>query len=214
MKTRLVIADDHPMVILGVMAALADDPNIEVCGTATSSTDLVVLLQQQKPDVLICDFQMPDGKYGDGMNLISHLKRHFPELRIIILTMMTNPPILNEILKAGVEGLLLKGCSADEMRAAVRSACGGHYYLSKTTLAQLNMRPGAEPNTTAHVSVKELEVLRLYVNGLSVSEIARKLCRSIKTISSQKQSAQRKLGINNEKELYEYAQSQGLTGSH
>lgn len=214
MKTRLVIADDHPMVILGVSASLRDDTNIDICGTATNSTELISVLQQENPEVLICDFQMPGGKYGDGMGLISHLKRHFPALRIIILTMMTNPPILHEILKAGVEGLLLKGCSADEMRAAVRSASGGHYYLSKTTLAQLNMKPGAEPNAEVHISVKELEVLRLYVNGLSVSEIANKLCRSIKTISSQKQSAQRKLGISNEKELYEYAQSQGLIGSH
>src|SRR5262245_26720385 len=108
-KTTIVLADDHPVVLMGVRDVIESDDRFEVVGEAFNSTDLVRMLEQRHPDVAIIDYNMPgDQSYGDGMRLIGYLLRHFPETKILIFTMVSNPLILNSLYDLGVGGVLQK----------------------------------------------------------------------------------------------------------
>ncbi|MNE11549.1 Transcriptional regulatory protein RcsB [compost metagenome] len=158
---------------------------------------------------------MPGGAHGDGLTLVTFVKRRYPKVKLIILTMMTNPSILENIVSAGTDGVLLKSSAQDDVLDAIRQVASGHKYIGAAVkkllhefkLDTLNARGDASHKA---LSKKEAEVLRLFVSGHTVSEIAALLNRSIKTISHQKISAQQKLGIANDKQLYEYALRNGL----
>ncbi|GHD62783.1 response regulator [Jeongeupia chitinilytica] len=215
MNIKIVLADDHPIVLLGIRMALEDMPGLEICGEAADSTGLAELLDRVRPDVLISDFYMPGGKHGDGLTLILYVKRKYPEVKLIILTMMTNPLLLENILEAGGDGILLKSGRQDEVADAVRAVAAGGKYLDAAVKkildeARLKQLTSSGDLSQTALSKKESEVLRLFVGGNTVSEIALMLHRSVKTISHQKIAAQQKLGISSDKELYEYAMRNGL----
>jgi len=215
MNLKVILADDHPIVLLGVRMSLEHEPGIEVCGEAGDSTELVELMDKVQPDILISDFYMPGGAHGDGLTLVSFVKRRYPDVKLIILTMMTNPSILENILAAGTDGILLKSGRQDDVVDAIRRVAFGERYIGTEVKKLLHefrldhMNSRGEYDQKA-LSKKESEVLRLFVAGHTVSEIAVILSRSVKTISHQKISAQQKLGISNDKELYEYAMRNGL----
>ncbi len=210
---RVVIADDHPLVLYGLKHALSRIEGVTVCGEARNSNEIIEFVVRHRPDVLVTDFSMPGGSYGDGVQLIGYLMRNYPTLRIIVLTMMTAPSMQRQILDLGVHGLVVKSDQESELALALESVSRGERYCSSGVGAfedpmggQANEGESGRPA----LSERELEVLRLYVNGMSVSAIAQSLCRSVKTISKQKQSAMSKLGLMNERELFEYAKTSGL----
>lgn len=214
MSLKVILADDHPIVLLGVRLSLERESGIDVCGEAANSTELVALMDTLHPDILISDFYMPGGAHGDGLTLVTFVKRHYPQVKLIILTMMTNPSVLESILTAGADGILLKSGRYDVVDA-IRSVTAGQTYigvevkklLHEFHLDHMNSKGELDQKS---LSKKESEVLRLFVAGHTVSEIAIMLSRSVKTISHQKISAQQKLGITNDKQLYEYAMKNGL----
>ncbi|MDW2776485.1 response regulator, partial [Pseudomonas sp. BEA3.1] len=94
-KLKVIIADDHPIVLLGVRELVERDPRFSVVGEAVCSQGLIELLERQPVDMVISDYNMPaDSPYGDGLKLIDYLKRHYPAVRILVLTMISNPLIL------------------------------------------------------------------------------------------------------------------------
>lgn len=215
MTLKIILADDHPIITFGVRMALEREPGMEICGEAQDSTALIELMDKVSPDVLISDFYMPGGKHGDGLTLVSFVKRHYPNVKLIILTMMTNPSILENILEAGTDGVLLKSGGHDKLVDAIRAVVNGKKYIGAAVQVLLNdvkvnnLNARGDPGPKALTS-KESEVIRLFVGGHTVSEIASLLNRSVKTISHQKIAAQQKLGIANDRELYEYALQHGL----
>lgn len=215
MTIKVMLADDHPITLFGVRMTLEREPGIEICGEAQDSTALVELMNKENPHVLVSDFSMPGGKYGDGLTLVSFVKRRYPDVKLIILTMMTNSSLLENIVNAGTDGVLLKSGGQGNLVDAIRTVVQGKKYIDAAVKAMLcdaktsNLNSRGEPGQKA-LSNKESEVIRLFVGGYTVSEIAQMLSRSVKTISHQKISAQQKLGIANDKELYEYAIRNGL----
>jgi two-component system capsular synthesis response regulator RcsB len=215
MTLKVVLADDHPIVLFGVRMILESEPGIEVCGQAQDSTALAELIDNVKPDVLVSDFYMPGGKHGDGLTLVSFVKRRYPKLKLIILTMMTNPSVLKNIANAGTDGVLLKSAGQDNLVDAIRAVVQGKKYIGAAVKKLINEAKVEDFNSRGQqenreLSVRESEVLRLFVAGHTVSEIANILNRSVKTISHQKISALQKLGIANDRGLYEYALRNGL----
>ncbi|MNJ20774.1 Transcriptional regulatory protein RcsB [compost metagenome] len=215
MTIKVILADDHPFILFGVRATLETEPGIEICGEAKDSTALVELMDKVKPHILISDFYMPGGKHGDGLTLVSFVKRRYPDVKLVILTMMSNASLLESIVNAGTDGLLLKSGGQDNLVDAIRAVVQGKKYIGAAVKAMLNNAKVNNLNSRGELgpkalSSKESEVMRLFVGGHTVSEIASMLNRSIKTISHQKISAQQKLGIANDKELYEYALQNGL----
>ncbi|AOY02135.1 response regulator transcription factor [Jeongeupia sp. USM3] len=211
MNFKVAVIDDHPLIVHGVCQALADMTGVEVCSVVGNSSVLAGLIERERPELLICDFYMPGGALGDGLSLIAWLQAHHPALKLVILTMMSNPPLLEGILNSGVHGLLLKTGGDGEIRSAVQAVAAGGRYVGEGVWQLLQAARLSTGDSPADIlSARELEVLRLCVSGLTVSEIAALLHRSVKTISHQKISAQQKLGIANPRELYEYALHHGI----
>ena len=210
---RLLLADDHPAIIAGVKASIRDAGGIEVIGTSHSSTDMVAFLDREPCDVLVTDYAMPGGDYGDGIPLISFILRRYPGVRVLVLTMMDNPAVLSAIAATGVRGVLSKSDDLSHIVPAVHAAVLGQTYFSPTAHAILNASKETKGAGTQTLTRRESEVVRLFVSGLSVGEIAERLHRSKQTVSTQKNSAMRKLGLEREADLFRYAIETGLVSA-
>lgn len=200
---RVMVADDHPVTLLGIAHLLRGASGIEVAGTASSSTELIDALDQGQCDVLVLDYVMPDGKYGDGQALISMILRRYPEVRIVTITMVDDPAVLGAIQKLGVTCILSKSDAMAHIVTAVHAAHTGGQYLSPTVVALLDDQEAA--GTTRKLSVREAEIVRLFRAGYKVGEIATQLHRSKQTISAQKVAAMRKLGLTRDADLIRYS---------
>jgi two-component system capsular synthesis response regulator RcsB len=213
MKIRLVLADDHPAVLSGINHGLAVLPTLEVVGTAADSGELIKLLDMKACDVVITDYAMPGGEYGDGMALLAYLRRTYPKLKIVVFTTIENPALAQEIAKLGVHAVLSKSHDTSHLISAVHAAYAGATYFRSTSRAREDALPKASlsADTRARtLSPREMEVVRLFVSGMSINEIAERLHRTKQTISAQKTRAMRKLGIDRDADLFRFAYETGL----
>ncbi|HKT97129.1 MAG TPA: response regulator [Paraburkholderia sp.] len=209
---RVVVADDHPVILFGAEHALLKFPGIQVVGRARQSTELIKALQTTPCDVLVTDLAMPGGQYGDGLPLIGYLRRNFPAVPIVVLTMLENAALLKRLGELGVIAVVHKSDDLSHIGLAVQHVSRNLEYMSpqvKVALESLRINSGGK-NEEVILSKRELEVVRLFVSGMTIKEISEKLNRSIKTISTQKNTAMRKLGLDRDSELFQYAQSNGL----
>jgi two-component system capsular synthesis response regulator RcsB len=212
-RIRLVLADDHPALIAGIKHELSAVPTLDIVGTASNSTQIIEVLDSVQCDILITDYAMPGGEYGDGIMLLSFLRRRYPDLKIIVFTTLGNPGIVRAITKLGIQAVLNKVDDVGHLVTAIYAVRSGAVYRSPgagSTAAQLST---ANAGTAKQLTRREVEIVRLYVSGMSINEIADKFSRSKQTISSQKTSAMRKLGIQREAELHRYAYENGLVVS-
>ncbi len=168
-------------------------------------------LDAQPCDVLVLDYVMPGGKYGDGLVLLSFLQRRYPALRLVTITMLDNPSVIRAILKQGVHCILSKSDATSHLVAAVHAAYIRGKYLSPSIENLL----GNEESYTAikELTGRETEVVRLFSAGYTISEIAAQLHRSKQTISSQKTTAMKKLGLKRDADLIRYTTDSSLMSS-
>lgn len=205
-KLNIVIADDHPIVLIGVRELVERDRRFAVVGEAVCSQGLVDLLNQGPVDIVITDYNMPaDSPYGDGFKLVEYLKRHYPDVQVLVLTMLSNPLILARLNELGVAGVIQKNQLHQEIQLALETIARRGNYRSQQPPAQSVIKSDADfERRFATLSPKEFEVLRLFVSGKTVSDIARSQNRSTKTVSSQKVSAMRKLEVTSDQDLLTY----------
>ncbi|TWE02850.1 LuxR family two component transcriptional regulator [Pseudomonas sp. AG1028] len=205
-ELKVVIADDHPIVLLGVREIVQRDSRYRLVGEAINSSELVEQLRQHRPQLLITDFNMPgDSTYGDGLKLIEYILRHFPETQVLVLTMISNNLILTRLQELGVAGVIQKNHLHDEIEKALSALSAQRHYKSVGAESHsVIANPHHVEERFEQLSPRELEVLRLFVTGMSVSDIARQLCRSNKTVSAQKISAMRKLEADSDQALLTY----------
>ncbi|MEP9311415.1 response regulator transcription factor RcsB [Enterobacter hormaechei] len=227
---NVIIADDHPIVLFGIRKSLEQIEWVNVVGEFEDSTALINNLPKLDAHVLITDLSMPgdkygDGitlitvfisrhgdKYGDGITLIKYIKRHFPDISIIVLTMNNNPAILSAVLDLDIEGIVLKQGAPTDLPKALAALQKGKKFTPES-VSRLLEKISAGGYGDKRLSPKESEVLRLFAEGFLVTEIAKKLNRSIKTISSQKKSAMMKLGVDNDIALLNYLSSVTLSAT-
>ncbi|MCF5509739.1 MULTISPECIES: response regulator [unclassified Pseudomonas] len=209
---NVVIADDHPIVLVGVRELIERNARFRVMGDATCSNELVALLESEPVDLVITDFNMPgDSPYGDGLKLVEYLTRHFPKVRIVVLTMISNPLILTRLHEMGVLAVIQKNQLHDEIQAVLKAIARGNPVRSNGPQPTSVLDDGADLDERfTRLSPKEHEILRLFVSGQSVNEIARGLNRSAKTISTQKISAMRKLEVSSDQDLLTYCLERNL----
>lgn len=203
---QVMLADDHPSVITGLVHTLCSHSTVKIVATASNSTELIAALGTKKCDVLVSDYAMPGGDYGDGVTLFSFLRRRYPETRIVVLTMVDNPGVIRSLLKLGIDCILSKSDANEHLLAAVQGAYVNGRYFSPTiakVVWQVDLDRSA--TSTRELTAREAEVVRLFVSGMSVNEIAAQLKRSKQTISSQKANAMRKLGIERDTDLIKYS---------
>ena len=210
-KIKVVIADDHPIVLLGVREVIQRDGRFEVVGEATSSSQLIDRLQSEKPDVVITDFHMPgDSTFGDGLKLIEYLTRRFVDTQILVLTMMSNNLIVSRLHELGVVGVIQKNHLHEEIENALNALASRRNYQSPVQDATSVIHNQQQVDERfASLSLREMEILRLFVAGHSVTDIARMVNRSSKTVSAQKVSAMRKLVVSTDQALVTYCVNAG-----
>jgi two-component system capsular synthesis response regulator RcsB len=213
---RIVIADDHPIVLMGLRIVLQRiRPDCIVVGEAVSGEALLALLERHRCDLLITDFPMPaEDSSVDGLLLIRQIGDRYPMLPIIMVTMLSNPSLLRGMLGEGVRAIVEKAAVTKELMAAIQTVISGHTYVSsslRTKLATGNVRH-CNPNghTSLPLSLHEAEIVRMLSCGLVASEVARRMGRSVKTISQQKRDAMRKLGVDSDVQLFKCALTYGL----
>ncbi|MQT24972.1 response regulator [Pseudomonas helleri] len=133
MSPRICVADDHPVVVMGIRMALSNSRYASsITAEAVSTDELIQRLKQQHCDILITDFSMPNGEFPDGMVLLKHIRSHFVTLKIIVMTMLNNPLILSQILKSGVHGLFDKHQPLEGIINAITRVDKGKTYISDT----------------------------------------------------------------------------------
>ncbi|CAJ1915426.1 response regulator [Aeromonas jandaei] len=211
MSFKIILADDHPLILTGIRSLIDQiPPHCEVIAEAYQVSDLLNLLQQHHCDLLITDFSMPGDTRSDGLVMIQQLRRDYPNLPIIVLTQIQNSAILQSLIQAGVKGLILKKSVINELADAIRQILLGHRYIGPTVQMLLASAGISGQGNNNPLTPKESEVVRLLASGMSVTQVADYLHRSVKTISTQKKSAMTRLGISSDSALFDYAKSSGL----
>ncbi|KFL49736.1 LuxR family transcriptional regulator [Burkholderia pyrrocinia] len=200
-SVRVIVADDHPVTGYGVAQGLSGMPTIEVVGVVSDTVALVDRLDTTPCDVLVLDYVMPPGQYGDGQALVAFLTRRYPKLRIATVTMLSSPAVFRALQQLGVHCIASKSDAISHMVAAVHAAYSNGHYLSPTIALLLET---ADAGGGCTLSKRESEIVRLFREGYKVTEIADRLHRSKKTISAQKLAAMRKLGITRDADLIKY----------
>ena len=211
-KIRVLIADDHTIVRVGVRMLLEGEPDIEVVGEALDGAQAVTLAGTLKPDVALMDFAMPN---MNGLEATQQIKALFPEIQILVLTMHRSDEYFFEMLKAGASGYVLKAAETNELIGAVRAVARGEVFLYPTMARQLlqeYLHHLAEPDEPGQLAltIREKEILRLLAEGYSNKEIAEKLIVSPSTIHSHRSNLMRKLNLSSRYELIQYARQRGL----
>ncbi|OBU54965.1 MULTISPECIES: response regulator [Stenotrophomonas] len=209
MSIRIVIADDHPVILAGVREALDRVADIKVVASVEDSTALVEVMDRLPVDVAVTDFSMPGGQYGDGVALVGFLRRRFAAVPLVVLTAVGGRQVLSSIRRAGVNCIVAKTDPIDELAEAIRCAKQGVRYLSRDVRHQL----GDDDAPPAVLTKREAEVVRLIAEGKSQKEIAAQLQRSRQTISTQKHSAMVKLKLDRTADIFEYAVSEGMVSA-
>jgi two-component system capsular synthesis response regulator RcsB len=211
MPLKVILADDHPLVLVGGRLAL-ENAHIDVVGAAKAADELLSMLKEHEVDVVITDFLMPSDRQDDGFPLIETIAKQYPHVALVVLTMINRPAALQSMLSRGARGIIDKRAPMDELATAARAVAAGETYLSETLLDILNEADEssvAMPGTP--LSPREAEVIRMFVNGMSLQQIAEQEGKSVKTISRQKRDAMRKLGVDHDTLLGDYVRDHGLS---
>lgn len=218
-QIRVVVLDDHAVVRHGLAARLKQEADIEVSGMFASGREVVQALKDNtvEVDILLMDYSLGPAEI-DGLNLIRLIRVRYPDLKILVASAHHNKATVGLVMHAGARGFVGKEEELSELVRAIRTVAAGGKRLNATLAAEMERDALATdapaPTSVAdgnqlaalverpELSPREREVLRCCLDGMSVSDIAEKFARSIKTISSQKQSAYRKLGIRTDTELF------------
>ncbi len=192
-KIRIMLVDDHAVVRSGLGAFLSVNPDLELVGEAENGEQAVVRAGLLKPDVILMDLMMP---VMDGVAATQAIKKKHPEIQIIALTSFQEDELVQNVLRAGAVGYLMKNVTARELAAAVKSAKDGKMTLSPEA-AQALVRASQQSQQVEAFTERELEVLKLMVEGLNNAEIAERLVVSLSTVKYHISNILMKLEVDN-----------------
>ena len=208
-RTKILIADDHVMVIDGLRRLL--EPEYEVVGAVNDGRAVLPEVQNRKPDVVIIDISMP---LLNGLDCTRRLREAGCTAKILILTMHPDATLAQEALAAGASGYLLKSSPGSELKGALREVLQGRTYLSpavtRDVLEVMGRMTSIHENVWAHLTPRQREVLQLLAEGKSHKEIASILNISVKTAEYHKYALLGTLGLKTNAELVQYAIRHGI----
>lgn len=207
---KLIIADDHPIVREGLKRMISECSDIDLLGEAVNGDEVLVMCRDSKVDVLLLDISMP----GMGfLELIPRLRKKYPDLKILVLSMHSEDMYALRALRAGANGYLTKDRSSDELAYAIRHIHKGNAYVTNS-LAEImatELNPTHKKNRHEILSDREYEVLCMLGSGMRIVDISNKLALSPKTVSTYHTRILQKMKFNNDAELIHYAIKNELT---
>jgi len=204
---RVLLVDDHPIVLSGLSALVESDDGLALIATAGTVKQALAVTAQ--PDVAVVDLELPD---GDGIHLGATLKERWPELRVVVLTMHADDQAVMRSLGSGLDGYLLKDSDPDDVLRAIHSAARGSLVLGKGAAGAVVAAAATAPRTDAlsALDARELEILELMVQGMSTGQIAARLYLAPKTIRNRVSEIVGKLGATNRDQAIALGRAAGL----
>jgi len=206
--TRVLIADDHPLLRAGLRRLLAADPDLETVGEAATGAEVLQLTGELHPDIVLLDISMPG---ENGIATTRALKARFPDVLVLFLTMHEEEGMLQEALRAGGDGYVVKRADEPEILRAIRAVRNGGVYVHATmTRALAQPLPSQNGALAEALTQREIDVLRLLARGNTNRQIAELLNLSVRTVESHRANLMGKLGLASRVELVTYAEEHGL----
>jgi two-component system, NarL family, response regulator NreC len=212
-KIRILLADDHPMVRSGLIKLLEPFKEFIIVGEASDGEEAVAMTKKLEPDVLVIDLSMPK---LSGIEATKIIRKNFPSVKVLVLTMYDNEEYVYQILKSGAGGYLLKNSRRDELAAAIRAVARGERFFSarvseimtEAYLRKSEARDGLSLNDDdLPLTKREREVLQYIADGFNNSQIAEKLFISARTVETHRTNIMQKLNIHDAANLVRFALS-------
>jgi len=194
---KIILADDHQLILDGLVKILSTLPGIEIVATANTGTDALKYLGLLKADLVITDVEMPG---MNGIELLKAIRKQYPGVKVMMLTMYKEPALAREIMNLDTEGYILQTADQNEMLTAVSMILNGKKYFSpELTMNLVNTEIKADPDKQllAELTQREIEILTLIAQGFSNKQIAEKLFISPKTVDTHRTNMMNKLNIHN-----------------
>lgn len=215
-KITIVLADDHRVVHEGLRALVEAEPDIAVIGEANDGLEAMRLVENLKPDVLLVDLAMPG---LNGLEVTRQVRKRFPNVRVIVLSMHANEAYVLEALRNGASGYIIKESSVREVTKGIREVAAGRRFLSMSLsqeaidvyLERAKLGP-LDPYET--LTTREREIFQMTAECKTGTEIGRRLFISPRTVEVHRQNAMRKLGLRNQGDLIRYALKRGIIPNH
>ena len=209
-RRRVLLADDHPLMFTGLRMLL--EPELEVVGTVTDGQALLDAAERLRPDLVITDISMPG---LDGIEATRRLQASLPEVRVLILSINTEPFCVRAAFEAGAWGYLVKTSAPEEIELAVREVLADRFYVSPA-VARAAVGPALPPKSPppaedAVLTPREEEILRLVAEGLGNRQIASRLGMAVTTVRTHLSSVYGKLQVKTRVELALYANAHGTS---
>ena len=208
---RLVIADDHELIREGIKKIVRHSTDLKIVGEAADLKQAIALIAEVRPDVVVLDINLPD---YDGLDGLAELLRHFPALRVVMLSMHPEERYALPAMRAGAFGYVSKAAAAVELVDAVRCVAEGGAYLGPRVSELLAREASCPTPQPAHhsLTVREGEIVALIGSGLQIKQVAAELGISISSVNTYRSRIFRKMGLSSNAALIRYALQHGLAG--
>lgn len=213
---RIMIADDHPIFVDGIVSLIGGIDGFTVVSTAENGRDALDKIPEARPDIILMDINMPG---MDGVEATRSIKEHYPHIKVIMLTMYDEIRLIRDVLEIGARGYILKNIGRDDLVKALETVSNGRPYLDPAVqekmIISLSGNDGEaplEPNSelVSSITQREMEILQLIAMGLTSSEIAKKLFISKNTVETHRKNLLGKLNVKNTAALLKFAYQNGL----
>lgn len=205
-KIRVILADDHDILMDGIEALLQEGSHIKVVGKATDTTAAEALIRQHQPDLLLTDISMGA---SSGLDLTRTITREFPLVKVIVLSMHDHVEHIRSMMEVGALGYLLKNVKQDELFLAIAQVMTGQQYIQQS-LAGKYVREQAGGQRQDILSQREKEIIRLIARELTTTEISQQLFLSTHTVETHRKNIARKTGVKSVVGLLNYAREHGI----
>lgn len=203
-KIKVILADDHQLFRDGIKSVLSAEQDIEVIAEANNGRELLQLINECSPQIVISDITMPD---MSGIDACKEISSKYPCVKVLILSMHTNEEFIIEAIKSGAQGYLPKDTGRTDLLKAIRTLNDGNEFfsaeVSQTIIRNLMKQKDESPIST--LTQRELEIIKLVAEGLLNKEIANKLCISIRTVDAHKNNIMNKLELRTNVDLVKFA---------
>ena len=202
-EIKILLADDHAIVLDGLKLVLSIDPQFKVVGEVQNGQEVLDFVESNEVDIIIMDINMP---VMDGITCSKKLKSINPQVKVIILTMYPQKSFIDEIIKIGIDGCLVKSNTGKELSEAILRVWSGKPYYD-----QIGQFDSKEEAIKKHkLSDREVEIIRGLADGLTSESIADELCISLHTVRTHRKNILKKLELHNSSELVQYAINNGI----
>jgi DNA-binding NarL/FixJ family response regulator len=206
LKLRVLLADDHRLILEGVKKALEDAGDFEVVGEATKGSQVLPLVGRTQPDVVMLDLRMPG---VDGLVCLDQITKRYPDIKVIVLSVSTDQKLIENVLKRGACAYIVKSVNPVDLPSAIRQA------IDETVFTAIGLPDDTSAGAAkaAGLTEREVAILTALARGLSNAAIAKELWVAPQTVKFHLTSIYRKLGVTNRTEAARYAYQQGLVAS-